>query len=177
MKKETLVLLAALLAGLFISGCRSLDAGDVIGLVRGNDSKDQQRAAGGCGGSSPLNTGAGSSLQGSSGGSARGETANVPWPSGEEWAAYGLRGLRQPAGSKVVNVALVSGVYYVSLSGAGRDAYNDLVGQVKSISGARNPYSQIRMENGEMIEFQFGEHQAALTVDYVSMELVIRLLK
>ena len=180
MKKGNLTLLLISLSGLalLVSVCRSLGAGDVIGLVRGS-SADQQRAAGGCGGSSPLNDPGSSSLSGGSSSRSRGqgEQVSVSWPSGEDWAAYGLRGLRQPPGSRVVNVGLISGVYYVSLVDAGRDAYNDLVSQIKSISGAKTPYSQIRVEDGEMIEFQFGEHLAALTVDFVEMELIIRLVK
>jgi hypothetical protein len=60
---------------------------------------------------------------------------------------------------------------------AGRDAYNGLAAQIKQLSGAKNPFSQIKTENGEMSGYEYGSHYVELVVDFVDMELVIRALR
>ena len=142
----------------------------------GND--DQRQAAMGCSGGSPL-SGSESNVSRSGGSRSRGqgEAVHVSWPSDDDWAGYGLKGLRQPAGSSVANVALFQGTFYVTLVDAGRDAYNGLVAQIKQLTGAGNPFSQIRTENGEMCGYEYGSHYVELVVDFVDMELVIRALR
>jgi hypothetical protein len=71
-------------------------------------SDDQRQAAMGCSGGSPLS---GSESGGGSRSRGQGEAVNVSWPSDDDWAGYGLKGLRQPAGSRVANVALLQGTY------------------------------------------------------------------
>jgi hypothetical protein len=138
-------------------------------------SDDRGRAAGGCGAPfSGAEGGSGSSRSTSRG---TGEAVTVSWPSRDEWDAYGLSGLAQPAGSTVINVALYQGTYYVSMVDAGKEAYADLTAQIKKITGATTPYSLIKSENGEVIEYQFGDHLVSLIVDYVDRELVIRVLR
>jgi flagellar motor component MotA len=101
----------------------------------------------------------------------------VSWPSDDEWDGYGLKGLKQPAGSTVTNVAMLQGVYFVSMVDAGKDAYTDMIAQIKKLTGASRPYSLIKSENGEMSEYQFADHNVQLVVDYVDRELVIRALR
>jgi hypothetical protein len=168
------------------AGCSSFSAGDWLaaaGMAKGasgdiGSSDDRQRAAGGCSGASPF-TGSEVSEGGASRSRSRGqgEAVHVDWPSDEEWDGYGLKGLRQPAGSTVTNVALYQGAYFVSMVDAGKDAYNDMIAQIKRLTGVKNAYSLVKGENSEMSEYQWGDHYVQLVVEYVEMELIIRVLR
>ena len=174
MKKMFFLGTALGLACLLMS-CQSFGVGDVIsGLTGGGgSSSDQSRAAGGCGAPFAGDSGGGSASKSKG----QGETVNVSWPADDEWDNYGLKGLKQPAGSKVVNVALYQGVYYIGLEEAGKEAYADLVAQIKKITGATAPYSLVKSENGELSEYKYGDHLVSLAVEYVEKEIIIRILR
>jgi hypothetical protein len=154
---------------------------DIIGMGTGSkndqtraaggcgDAFDQTRAAGGCG-----NAFAGSNSSANSKGT--GQSVNLSWPD-SEWESYGLKGLKQPAGSTVGNIAIVQGVYYVSIENAGKEAYDDLIAQIKRITGARNPYSLVKSTEGELSEYQYGEHLVSLAADFINREIVVRILR
>ena len=165
--KKMFFLGAALAAIALLVGCQTLGLDDVLGFGKGSSS-DTSRAAGGCG--DPF------AVPGSSERSS-GQSVAVDWPDDSDWSNYGLAGLKQPAGSKVVSVALYQGVYYVGMEEAGREAYNDLVAQVKKITGATAPYSQVKAEDSEMSEYQYGNHIVALAVNFVNKDLVLRVLR
>jgi hypothetical protein len=188
LRKRTLVLKVLFLAfaPIFIlAGCGSIENGvrnGISGIFTGGSassgsSGDRQRAAAGCFGVSPLDSTESGGTASRSRSRGQGEALNVSWPSDGDWDGYGLKGLKQPAGSTVVNVALFQGTYLVSLVDAGKEAYNDMTSQIKMLTGVRNPYSLIKTENGEMCEYQFDDHYVQLVVDYVDMELVIRALQ
>jgi hypothetical protein len=77
------------------------------------------------------------SLGGGSGGSgSSSRSATVEWPSNADWEVFGISGLQQPAGTTVVVVSdtLGTGLFQVVITG-GKWAFDDLVGQVKRMSG------------------------------------------
>jgi hypothetical protein len=160
------------------AGCSSFSANDWLRAAGGIGSNDdRQRAAEGCSGASPFTgpeTSEGASRSRTRG---QGESVQVTWPSEEEWDGYGLKGLRQPAGSTVTNVALYQGAYYVYMVDAGREAYNDIVAQIKRLTGVKNAYSLVKSEDGEMSEYQWGDHYVQLVAAYVDRELVIRVIR
>jgi predicted Fe-Mo cluster-binding NifX family protein len=99
------------------------------------------------------------------------------WPADSEWDAYGLKGLKQPAGSTVESVMLYQGVYIVAMYNAGKDAYADLTSQIKKITGANAPYSDVKSGDGQLTEYQYGQHLVSIAVNFVDMEILIRVLR
>ena len=103
----------------------------------------------------------------------------VMWPSSSDWTNCGLRNLRtlkQPPMTTVTSVALLQGIFYIYLEDAGREAYDNLVSQVKKITRVRAPFSMINDRNGELIEYMYGNHIISLAGDFINKELVIRIV-
>ena len=186
MKKQNVVKAALLFAAFLVpAGCGSIASGansgardgvsqGVAGLFnpgRGS-TQDRERAAQGCGsGDSPSGSSAPARQRGS------GENVDVSWPSASDWDAYGLRGLRQPARSTVESAALFQGAYMVSLYNAGQAAYDDLIAQIRSITGVNAPYSDVRTGDGRMTEYQYGGRTVSIFTNFVDMETMIRVIQ
>jgi predicted Fe-Mo cluster-binding NifX family protein len=146
------------------------------GLISGGSNGDDAAAASmGCSGGAPL---AGGDSSGSSSG--QGEELEVSWPSADDWDMYGLKGLSQPAGSKVAGVMLYQGVYYVTLENAGKDAYDALVKEIRAITGARAPYSDVKTGDGQLTQYQYGnnnEHLVSIAVSATENTIVLNVLR
>ncbi|MDR3237537.1 MAG: hypothetical protein LBT84_03450 [Spirochaetia bacterium] len=134
---------------------------------------DKERAAQGCGSESPQEPVSSASARQKG----KGKNVKASWPSDSDWDAYGLKGLKLPAGSTVENVALYQGVYMVVLYNAGEAAYNDLTAQIKKITGAKVPYSDVKTGEGRLTEYQYGSHVVTIAVNFVEMEILIRIIR
>lgn len=147
-----------------------------LGLIGGGSSRSssaEAEAAAACGGGDTLEIG------GSSSSRARGASVEMSWPTADEWDMYDLKGLSQPLGSTVSAVMLVQGTYHVSLENAGQDAFTNIVSQVRSITGARAPYSDIKTGEGQVTQFQYGankEHLISISADFVEMVMIIQVM-
>ena len=103
----------------------------------------------------------------------------VDWPTNNDWINCGLRDLRslkQPARTTVTSVALLQGIYYIYLEDAGKEAYDNLVAQIKRITRARGPFSMLNDQNGELSEYMYGNHIISLAGDFINEELIIRIV-
>ena len=87
----------------------------------------------------------------SGGGSNGGYTA--AWPADDVWEGYGLSGLQPPPGKENFSAGTVMGMYTVGTPGDDRAAYDNLVAQIRGISGVTEAVAEKTDRDGRRIGF------------------------
>ena len=65
----------------------------------------------------------------------------------------------------------------VALYNAGQAAYDDLIAQIRSITGVNTPYSDVRNGDGRMTEYQYGGRTVSIFTNFIDMETMIRVIQ
>ena len=95
----------------------------------------------------------GMSIGGGDSGSSSG-AYTATWPANDVWAGYGLSGLQPPPGKENFSAGTVmGGMYMVGMPGDDRAAYDNLVAQIRGISGVTEAVAEQTDRDGRRIGF------------------------